>query len=137
MPNAIDKLKSNLKQPSFSENFERNKRAEARSKSKDMGDTESLSVASLLISTGVTGPGTNTSALGVRQKYVLKNKATDTDQQEADSVPFVDWMIELYQNPKDRNEWEKAFNTTCSPFLKEMEITIQNAISIIAGTGST
>ena len=62
MPNAIDKLQSDLKQPSFSTDSERNKRAEARSKSQEMGHTESLSVASLSISTGVTGPGTNTSA---------------------------------------------------------------------------
>ena len=82
------------------------------------------------ISSGVTGPGTNTSALRLRQKYILKDKATEADQQEADSIPFVDWMIELHQNPKDHKEWDIAFNTTCSPFLEEMEIQMQTAISI-------
>ena len=91
-----------------------------------MGDAESLSVSSLSISAGVTGSGTSTSALGKRQIYVLK----DANEQEADSVSFVDWMIQLYQNPKDRIEWGKEFNTTCSPFLEEMEITMQNAIGI-------
>ena len=101
MPKAIDNLKLDLKQASFLKDAED---AEARSKNKEMGDSENLSVESLSISAGVTGPGTNTSALGKRQKYVLKDKASDADQQEADSVSFVDWMIELYQNPKDCKE---------------------------------
>ena len=73
MPNAIDTLKSNLKQQSFSENSERSKRADARRKK--MGDAESLSVSSLSISDEVTGSEASTSALGKRQKYILKYKA--------------------------------------------------------------
>ena len=72
-----------------------------------MGDTESLSATRTSISAGVSGPGTNTSALGKRKKCVLKDKASDADQQEADSVPFVDWIIELYQNPKDCKELKR------------------------------
>ena len=74
MPNAIDKLKLNLKQPSFSENSERGKRAEARSKK--MGDSENLSVSSLSISDGITESGAGISALDKTQKYVLKTKAS-------------------------------------------------------------
>ena len=78
-----------------------------------MGDAESLSVSSLSISDGVTGSGTSTSALGKRQKYILKDKASDAEQQEAHSIPFVECMIDLYQSPNDHKEWKKTFNATC------------------------
>ena len=45
-----------------------------------MGDAESLSVSSLSISAEVTGSGSRTSALGKRQKYILKDKASGDEQ---------------------------------------------------------
>ena len=94
-----------------------------------MGDPENLSVEGLPISAGGSGSGTNTSALRVRQKYILTDKATEADNLEAESTPFVDWMIELHQNPISRKQWDIDFNTACSPFLKEMERQMQTAIS--------
>ena len=66
----------------------------------------------------------------MRQKYILKDKATQADQLEADSTPFVDWMIELHQNPAGRKQWDIDFYKACSPFLKDMERQLKTAVSI-------
>ena len=89
-----------------------------------MGDSENLSLSSLSIrnSDGITESGADISALDKSQKYVLKTKASMNEQQEADAVPFTQWMIEIYQSPNEHKDWEKTYNTTCSPSLEELEV---------------
>ena len=84
-----------------------------------MGDPENMSVEGLSISAGGSGSGTNTHALRVIQTHILNDKATEADKLEADSTPFVDWMIELHQNPTGHKQWDIDFNTAFPPFSKK------------------
>ena len=86
----------------------------------------------LTIGAGGSGSGTvsTTNALRARQKYIVTSKATEADREEADSMTFVDWMIEIHNNPAGRKQWDLNFHAACSPLLEEMERQVQMAISI-------
>ena len=75
-----------------------------------MGDPENMSVEGLSISAGGSGSGTNTSALRVRQKYILTDKATEADKQEADRTSFHEnvkekFIILVYLNGVNHNDF--------------------------------
>ena len=62
-----------------------------------MGDPENLGLEGLSIAAGGSKSGTvsKTKTLRGRQSYTVTSKATEEDRHEADSTPFVDWMIEI------------------------------------------
>ena len=73
-----------------------------------MGVSEAISLSSLSIrnSDKNTEPGAGIGNLDKRQKFVRKTKASINEQQEADAVPFTQWMIEIDQSLKDHKDWE-------------------------------
>ena len=45
-------------------------------------------------------------------------------------MTFMNWMIDIHNNPNDKKDWDKEFYDEVSPFLEELERSIQTAIRI-------
>ena len=78
----------------------------------------------------LTSAGIDVSALTQRQKYVCQTIASETEQAQAVSIPFTNWMVTLDANPT-KKEWEEEFNTRCAPLLEEMEVIIKSGIYVL------
>ena len=63
-----------------------------------------------------------------RQSYTIVSKASEEEKCRANIVTFVQWMLDIYNNPNDKKEYEKNYHKKCSHPMEEVERQLQNAI---------
>ena len=109
----LKNLHTHLKVTQFSENSLRGLRAKSRSESRNRENSNSyhLDMEGLKISADQSkGETVSKLKLSGRQSYTIVSKASDEEMQLIDKVTFVTWMLDLHNNPNNKEECELNFH---------------------------
>ena len=129
MPNKeLKNLRTNLNKTQFPENSSRGIKAKTRSTSRNR-ESSNPDHLDLTISAGKSkGETVSKLKIGDRQSNNIVSKASGEEKRRADSKTFVQWMLDLYNNPGDTKEYEKNYHKNCSHMMEEVKRQLQNAI---------
>ena len=122
-------LQSTLQTPEFAESSARGRRAAAREQTQ--GRTEPEMEEAKLPTVEPKGESLMKSfGFENRESFVIKQKATNEELAEHDSISLITYLLDLQSNrPADRKGYEKQFLRDCFPHMEAIERYVQMSIS--------